>query len=121
MCEIQLHGIVKYSLQMFKFYNIFAAGIEIWCNGSTTDFGSVCSGSNPDISTRAKTECPHGHSVLCVSEGRMKARQLSILNSGTHKTRRRAERPFLFLLYSAPAAAVTGCATVGSKSCETEP
>ena len=26
-------------------------GIEIWCNGSTTDFGSVCSGSNPDIPT----------------------------------------------------------------------
>ena len=26
-------------------------GIEIWCNGSTTDFGSVCPGSNPGIST----------------------------------------------------------------------
>ncbi len=56
MREIQLHGIINpmgsYSLQMFKFYNIFAAGIEIWCNGSTTDFGSVCSGSNPDISTK---------------------------------------------------------------------
>lgn len=26
--------------------------IEIWCNGSTTDFGSVCPGSNPGISTR---------------------------------------------------------------------
>ena len=25
--------------------------IEIWCNGSTTDFGSVCLGSNPSIST----------------------------------------------------------------------
>ena len=26
--------------------------IEIWCNGSTTDFGSVCLGSNPGISTQ---------------------------------------------------------------------
>lgn len=25
--------------------------IEIWCNGSTIDFGSISSGSNPDIST----------------------------------------------------------------------
>ena len=25
--------------------------MEIWCNGSTTDFGSVSSGSSPDIST----------------------------------------------------------------------
>ena len=29
-------------------------GIEIWCNGSTTDFGSVCPGSNPGISTRKR-------------------------------------------------------------------
>jgi hypothetical protein len=28
--------------------------IELWCNGSTTDFGSVCLGSNPSSST-AKT------------------------------------------------------------------
>ena len=27
------------------------AGIEVWCNGSTTDFGSVCPGSNPGTST----------------------------------------------------------------------
>ena len=26
-------------------------GIELWCNGSTTDFGSVCPGSNPGSST----------------------------------------------------------------------
>ena len=25
--------------------------IEIWCNGSTRDFGSLSSGSSPDIST----------------------------------------------------------------------
>ncbi len=30
---------------------IFADGIEVWCNGSTTDFGSVCPGSNPGTST----------------------------------------------------------------------
>lgn len=28
--------------------------IEIWCNGSTTDFGSVCGGSNPPISTKGR-------------------------------------------------------------------
>ena len=33
-------------------FTIFAPGIEVWCNGSTTDFGSVCSGSNPDTSTK---------------------------------------------------------------------
>lgn len=26
-------------------------GIEIWCNGSTQDFGSCSLGSNPNIST----------------------------------------------------------------------
>ena len=26
-------------------------GIDLWCNGSTTDFGSVCRGSNPLRST----------------------------------------------------------------------
>ena len=40
-----------------KISGIFAAGIEIWCNGSTTDFGSVCPGSNPGISTKAMTGC----------------------------------------------------------------
>ena len=25
--------------------------LELWCNGSTTDFGSVCLGSNPSSST----------------------------------------------------------------------
>lgn len=29
----------------------FADGTEVWCNGSTTDFGSASSGSSPDIST----------------------------------------------------------------------
>ena len=38
--------------------------IEIWCNGSTTDFGSVCPGSNPGISTKCheKTVC---NTVFC--------------------------------------------------------
>lgn len=40
-------------LQISKICGIFAAGTEIWCNGSTTDFGSVCRGSNPLISTRS--------------------------------------------------------------------
>ena len=39
------------NLQIIKISDIFAPGIEIWCNGSTTDFGSVCPGSNPGIST----------------------------------------------------------------------
>jgi hypothetical protein len=28
--------------------------IELWCNGSTTDFGSVCLGSNPSSSTKSQ-------------------------------------------------------------------
>ncbi len=39
-------------LQKIKIKVIFAAGIEIWCNGSTTDFGSVCPSSNLGISTK---------------------------------------------------------------------
>ena len=31
--------------------NNFADGTEIWCNGSTWDFGSSSRGSNPRIST----------------------------------------------------------------------
>ena len=27
-----------------------------WCNGSTADFGSACSGSNPDRTTRQYTD-----------------------------------------------------------------
>ncbi len=30
---------------------IFAPTIVLWCNGSTTGFGSVCGGSNPPRTT----------------------------------------------------------------------
>ena len=30
-------------------------GTGIWCNGNTTDFGSVFSGSNPDIPTKCRS------------------------------------------------------------------
>ena len=30
-------------------------GIELWCNGSTTDFGSACVGSNPASSTEGNS------------------------------------------------------------------
>ena len=30
--------------------NWYLNGIEAWCNGSTTDFGSVCAGSSPGVS-----------------------------------------------------------------------
>jgi hypothetical protein len=33
--------------------------IELWCNGSTTDFGSVCLGSNPSSSTTNKNLSVH--------------------------------------------------------------
>ena len=36
-------------------YKISPFTIEVWCNGSTTDFGSVSLGSNPDTSTNATT------------------------------------------------------------------
>ena len=39
---------------IMEFMSIFASAemIEPWCNGNTTDFGSVVLGSNPDGSTR---------------------------------------------------------------------
>ena len=57
-------GISKTLLQKSKKYNIFAADslspdFEIWCNGSTTDFGSVCPSSNLGIST-TKARHPPG-------------------------------------------------------------
>ena len=44
------------------FFITLRHGIEIWCNGSTTDFGSVCPGSNPGISTvqKSPSKCPGG-------------------------------------------------------------
>lgn len=38
-------------VRLTEFYYFCSPIIEIWCNGSTTDFGSVCPGSNPGIST----------------------------------------------------------------------
>ena len=35
----------------------FEMGTGIWCNGNTTDFGSVFSGSNPDIPTNLPKCC----------------------------------------------------------------
>jgi hypothetical protein len=35
------------NLVVHKKSSIFAAKIVVWCNGSTTGFGSVCRGSNP--------------------------------------------------------------------------
>lgn len=32
----------------------YVKNIVPWCNGSTTDFGSVCSGSNPDGTTKVR-------------------------------------------------------------------
>ena len=52
--ESHLRVVLIPDLQKSKNRYIFADGIEILCNGSTTDFGSVCPGSNPGISTKAK-------------------------------------------------------------------
>ena len=52
-------------LQKSKIKYIFADGIEILCNGSTTDFGSVCPGSNPGISTKAISQ-PSGWLSECI-------------------------------------------------------
>ena len=40
----------SYFLLDSPFFNIILF-IEVWCNGSTKDFGSFSSGSNPDTST----------------------------------------------------------------------
>ena len=52
-------NIVKKLDKLFVFYKIFlplhslikGTSMEIWCNGSTTDSGSVNLGSTPGIST----------------------------------------------------------------------
>ena len=56
---------VRADLQKNKNSDIFAAGIEIWCNGSTRDFGSLCPGSNPGISTKAMSQ-PSGWLFECI-------------------------------------------------------
>ena len=46
--------IVKMMAIAVKFFEM---GTGIWCNGNTTDFGSVFSGSNPDIPTNLPKCC----------------------------------------------------------------
>ena len=50
----KMRGFLKKNLAGFYSAFIFALhlAIELWCNGSTTDFGSVCLGSNPSSSTK---------------------------------------------------------------------
>ena len=43
-----------------RFESVYLHNIEIWCNGSTTDSGSVSEGSNPSISTKPKDLGPVG-------------------------------------------------------------
>ena len=46
---------VSFAVKFFALEQIMdyiCSGIEIWCNGSTTDFGSVCPSSNLGISTK---------------------------------------------------------------------
>ena len=38
---------------MWLLYKVYAKLIALWCNGSTTDFGSVRAGSNPARVTNA--------------------------------------------------------------------
>ena len=48
--ENNITAINKFAILDSPYFNIILF-IEIWCNGSTMDFGSISSGSNPDIST----------------------------------------------------------------------
>ena len=61
----QIGLLMAFSLADTQKSGIFANGIGIWCNGSTTDFGSVCSGSNPDIPTKAMRR-PFGRLLKCI-------------------------------------------------------
>ena len=49
--------IVKINEMMAIAVKFFEMGTGIWCNGSTRDFGSLCSGSNPDIPTNLPKCC----------------------------------------------------------------
>ena len=50
-------------------------GIVLWCNGSTTDSGPVCLGSNPSRTTLLKVYCD----VFTLFYGVMVAQQILVL------------------------------------------
>ena len=52
--QTQTYYFSKFFPSSKKIVNL-QTGIEVWCNGSTTDFGSASSGSSPDISTNKKS------------------------------------------------------------------
>ena len=49
-------------------------GIVLWCNGSTTDSGPVCLGSNPSRTTALRAYC-----VFVLFYGVMVAQQILVL------------------------------------------
>ena len=66
MKQYKLGVLLRIISKKNTFFNFFVAhseksrtfavpfwAIEIWCNGSTTDSGSVSEGSNPSISTKS--------------------------------------------------------------------
>ena len=62
-------------------------GIVLWCNGSTTDSGPVCLGSNPSRTTLLKVYCD----VFTLFYGVMVAQQILVLFV---LVRIRVEQPF---------------------------
>ena len=59
--------------------------IGLWCNGSTTGFGSVCPGSNPGNPTQVKKMCQKHIFFFCFMYDRFMKRvpliyQTSIIN-----------------------------------------
>ena len=76
-------------------------GIEVWCNGSTTDFGSACPGSNPGTSTLRGRLCRPLFLYRLTMLGSIIARGKSghLLESGTEITRRVVTYPIRYLTH----------------------
>ena len=84
-------------------------GIEVWCNGSTRDFGSLCPGSNPGISTKAISQPWAGFlNVYRPPKARFQSGLYTFINKMFEEHR--------LLLLSAPAAAEAGSGCEAVKS-----
>ena len=69
--------------------------IGLWCNGSTTDFDSVCLGSNPGNPTKKKS-CTKVRDFLHSSDASLLAKAMK------QKGPRRAKRGRTFFLFDPP-------------------
>ena len=56
--KLQTNGLYffRYQFSLFNWKCFYKQYIEAWCNGNTTDFGSVILGSNPSASSKIRLQ-----------------------------------------------------------------